>query len=441
MNTSGDTIAAVATAPGYGGIGILRLSGPNAAGIANAVCGALPAPRQASLRTFRDSAGQALDQGLVLFFPAPASFTGEDVVELHGHGGPVVLDQLLCCCLERGARAARAGEFSERAFLNGRLDLAQAEAIADLIESGSAMAARGAMRSLSGEFSRQVTAIVEALIGLRTRIEAAIDFPEEEIDFLADGELSRQLALLDRDLDELRKRADQGALLRHGLEVALAGPPNAGKSSLLNALSGEDTAIVHHTPGTTRDLLRCDVQIEGLPVHLVDTAGLRESGDAVEREGVRRARRALAGADLVLWVCDDSAGPQPLPPGEDGTPRLQVFNKIDLSGRAAGEAGPGALALSARTGAGLAHLRSALLAAAGYRPAGEGTFTARRRHLDAMARAARCLHAAAPLLAARDGELAAEELRGAQHALAEITGAFGSEELLGQIFASFCIGK
>ena len=446
-----DTIAAVATAPGIGGVGIVRLSGPRVPEIARALLGDLPPPRLARLAGFRAADGSALDQGLALYFPAPHSFTGEHVLELHGHGGPVVLDLLLQRTLALGARPARPGEFSERAFLNGKLDLAQAEAVADLIESASAQAARAALNSLQGAFSRRVHALVEQLIALRMHIEAALDFPEEEIDFLADQTLRERAAQLRQALEQLQADSRQGQLLHDGMTVVLAGRPNAGKSSLLNLLAQRDSAIVSPIPGTTRDVLRERIQIDGLPLHVLDTAGLRASADAIETEGVRRARDAMLRADRVLLLIDDATDDTPavtallaeLPADVQVT---LVRNKIDVSGRAAGvtERGPHAVAevaLSAHTGAGLDALHAHLKACMGYQAAGEGAFSARRRHLDALARTRVELSNAHTELAAGRGELAAEALRQAQQALGEITGEFTSDDLLGRIFASFCIGK
>ena len=444
------TIVAIATPPGRGGIGIVRISGSDTPQIARALLGQLPAPRHATFTTFRDAHGAALDQGLALYFPAPHSFTGEHVLELHGHGGPVVMDLLLQAVIAYGARIARPGEFSERAFVNGKLDLAQAEAVADLIESASAEAARAALRSLEGAFSQRVQTINEQLIALRLHIEAALDFPEEEIDFLADESLSGRAHQLTVQIDALRNATHQGQLLHDGMTVVLAGPPNAGKSSLLNALSGSDSAIVSPIPGTTRDVLREHIQIDGLPLHVLDTAGLRESADAIESEGVRRAHEAMQRANRVLLVIDDSeAGQgdvQPLLAQLPADVRLTlVRNKIDRSGRAPGPVVAMTdipeIAISAQNGSGLDALRAHLKECMGYQAAGEGTFSARRRHLDAIERARHHVQAALAQLAARRGELAAEELRQAQQALGEITGEFTSDDLLGRIFSSFCIGK
>ena len=447
MRHAEDTIAAIATPPGRGGIGIVRVSGPDVPALAERLLGAVPAPRVATLRDFRDGAGDTIDTGLALYFPAPRSFTGEHVLELHGHGGPVVMDLLLARLLELGARQARPGEFSERAFLNGRIDLAQAEAIADLIDSGTEQAARAAGRSLQGEFSAAVHRLVEQLTQLRCQVEAAIDFPDEDIELLADDRLLAGLNDLQAGFDALAGQARQGCLLREGMTVVIAGRPNAGKSSLLNALAGRDSAIVTPLAGTTRDLLREHIQIDGMPLHVIDTAGLRDSDNPVEQEGVRRAWQQMEQADRVLLVIDDQEGLQPqdrdiLARLPAGLPHTLVFNKIDLSGRPPGDAGAAALCLSAQTGAGLDALRAHLKATMGYQPEAGGGFSARRRHLDALQRARRHLDAGRQQLERRQaGELLAEELRLAQQCLAEITGEFGSDDLLGEIFAGFCIGK
>ncbi len=444
-----DTIAAVATPPGRGGVGIVRVSGPGVRAIIEALIGGLPPPREARFRRFRDARGEVIDEGLVLFFPAPRSFTGEDVLELHGHGGPVVMDMLLERVLELGARPARPGEFSERAFLNGRLDLAQAEAVADLIDSGSRAAARAALRSLEGEFSQAIEALSERLIELRMYVEAAIDFPEEEIDFLSDEAVEARIVELTAAFERLQAAARQGSLLREGLHLVIVGAPNAGKSSLLNRLAGREAAIVTDIPGTTRDLLREAIDLDGLPVHLVDTAGLRTTEDPVEREGVRRARAELERADCALLVIDDTdRDPGREQALRDSLPQeltvLRVYNKIDRTGREPGPVPgePDALAVSALTGAGIEALRSRLRERVGYPGETEGIFLARRRHLDALRRARDHFDAGvAALRAHRAGELLAEELRLAHQALGEITGEFTSEDLLGRIFSSFCIGK
>lgn len=442
-----DTIVARATPAGRGGVCIVRISGPRVGPIGRALLGELPAPRQAVLRDFRDARGEPLDRGIVLYFPAPHSYTGEDVLELHGHGGAVVSQILIERIVALGARLARPGEFTERAFLNDKLDLAQAEALADLIEAGSQTAARAAQRSLRGEFSAAVLALNEQLTQLRTWVEAAIDFPDEEIDFLDSAELRERVAALDGAFRRLEATTRQGCLLRDGLQVVIAGRPNAGKSSLLNALAGYAAAIVTPVPGTTRDLVRERLDLDGLPVEIVDTAGLREATDLVEEEGVRRARQALALADHALVVVDASlpdaagvtAGLAELPAS-----RTLVRNKIDLTNEPPGYASPdGAIVnVSALTGAGLDALRQRLKAVAGFHPEGEGLMTARRRHLESLARAREAFEAArAHLKQQRAGELMAEELLRAQNALAEITGEFTSEDLLTRIFSAFCIGK
>jgi len=449
--SAADTIAAVATAPGRGGVGIVRVSGPGCRAIAEALLGRVPAPRVAELHRFRDAGGEPLDEGLALFFPGPASFTGEDVLELQGHGGPVVLDLLLQRVLALGARAAEAGEFTRRAFLNDKLDLAQAEALADLIDSGSAQAARAALRSLQGEFSSQVHDLAEAVLELRMWVEAAIDFPEEDVDFLGDHALHGRLEFIRRRFAELAETARQGALLRDGLTLVIAGRPNAGKSSLLNRLAGYDAAIVTPVPGTTRDVLRERIEIDGLPLHVLDTAGLRESPDEVEAEGIRRAHRELARADRVLFVVD-GADPAALAAVNNDlatlptdAPRTVVVNKVDRSGgepRLEIAAASAHVYLSAATGAGLDLLRAHLKDCVGFHVAGEGALSARARHLDALRRARAHVEAAHRLITERHaGELVAQELTDAQKALGDITGEVTSEDLLGRIFASFCIGK
>lgn len=444
-----DTIAAIATPPGRGGVGIVRVSGPAAPAIAETLLGTLPAPRQARFARFVDADGQVIDEGLALYFAAPASFTGEHVLELQGHGGPVVMDLLLDRVLGLGARMARPGEFSERAFLNDKLDLAQAEAIADLIDAETAAAARLAVRSLDGEFSRRIESLVDQLIHLRMYVEAAIDFPEEEIDFLSDGKVAGDLAAVVAELEGVQASASVGRILRDGITLVIAGLPNAGKSSLLNALAGAETAIVTDIPGTTRDVLRERIQIDGMPVHLIDTAGLRDSADAVERIGVERARAEMAKADRVLWVYDAAGDPEHVGLAQaelpDGVPVTRVRNKVDLCGEQPGRSGSGddlEIALSARAGAGIDLLRDHLKEVMGYQGSGEGAFSARRRHLDALARArAHLADGEAALHGGGAGELLAEDLRQAQNALSEITGDFSADDLLGEIFASFCIGK
>ncbi|MBN8481105.1 MAG: tRNA uridine-5-carboxymethylaminomethyl(34) synthesis GTPase MnmE [Xanthomonadales bacterium] len=448
MTVAGDTIAAIASAPGAGGVGVVRISGPQAAPIARALLGREPRPRHAHLASFRATDGGLLDRGLLLLFPAPHSFTGEDVLELQAHGSPVVLRRLLARTLELGARAARPGEFSERAFLNGKLDLAQAEAIADLIASGSEAAARAAMRSLDGEFSRRVHALTERTTRLRVWIEAAIDFPEEEIDFLAAPDLRDELDATRAEYEALLAATRRGVRLVDGLHVVIVGRPNTGKSSLLNALAASDRAIVTDVAGTTRDVLRETVDLDGIGLTLVDTAGLHASGDAIEQEGMRRARVELARADLAVLVSDDAHAEADralldgLPPS---AAVLVVHNKIDLDGTPARmetrSDGPHVW-LSARSGAGLDRLVAELRRQAGIGESGDGTFSARARHVDALERAGRHLQAAAHNLAeARAGELAAEELRLVQHVLGEITGEVSADDLLGRIFADFCIGK
>lgn len=455
MNAPRETIAAVATAQGRGGVGIVRVSGPQASHIAQAVAGRQLKPRYAHYGPFHDASGATLDEGLALYFPGPNSFTGEDVLELQGHGGPVVLDLLLRRCLELGARQARPGEFSERAFLNDKLDLAQAEAIADLIEASSEQAARNALRSLQGEFSRRVHALTEKLIQLRIYVEAAIDFPEEEIDFLADGHVLGLLDGVRENLSTVLREAGQGALLREGMTVVIAGRPNAGKSSLLNALAGREAAIVTDIAGTTRDVLREHIHIDGMPLHVVDTAGLRDTDDHVEKIGVERALKAIAEADRVLLVVDatsaESADPFALWPEfldsrPDPAKVTLIRNKADLSGDTidlqSSADGHVTLSLSARSGDGLELLREHLKACMGYEQTAESSFSARRRHLEALRQASAHLeHGRNQLTAAGAGELLAEDLRHAQQSLGEITGAFSSDDLLGRIFSSFCIGK
>jgi len=458
-----DTIVAVATAPGRGGVGVVRISGEAAQRIAEATCARVPAPRVATLAQFRDAAGEVIDEGLVLWFPGPHSYTGEDVLELQGHGGPIVLEALVSRAVELGARRANPGEFTLRAFLNEKLDLVQAEAIADLIDAGSMAAARAAVRSLQGEFSAQVHGLTEALIELRIWIEAAIDFPEEEIDFLADRALASRLMALRERFASVLHSAEQGRVLRDGMTVVIAGRPNAGKSSLLNALAGYDAAIVTPLAGTTRDVLRERIAIDGMPLHVIDTAGLRSvkdiAADIVEAEGIRRARAEMARADRILFVIDTSADPRAQAWQEeraslpDNVPVTLLFNKIDAvspehvaqsiaATKVAMQTDDAALAMSARTGTGVESLRSHLKSSMGYETAGEGTISARARHLDALRRAeTHTEEAVRQLTVARAGELVAEELRRAQQALNEITGDFHADDLLGRIFGSFCIGK
>lgn len=450
MNRTTDTIAAIATPPGRGGVGIVRISGPATTAIAGALLGKLPAPRHATHTLFRGADNSAIDDGIALYFPAPHSFTGEDVLELHGHGGPVVMDMLLARSVELGARLARPGEFSERAFLNDKLDLAQAEAIADLIDSGSTHAARAALRSLQGEFSQRIHALVETLIELRSYVEASIDFVDEEIDFLSDGKVAERLRALLEQISAVQQSAQQGRLLRDGMTVVIAGRPNAGKSSLLNRLAGYEAAIVTEIPGTTRDVLREHIHIDGMPVHIIDTAGLHDSADIVEQEGMRRTWDAIGQADRVLLMIDDRLGIRPEDvailtqlPAE--LPVTVVRNKIDLTGHHAGEIeGPEGpeVCLSAKSGIGIDSLRAHLKTCMGYTGTDNSGFLARRRHLDALSQAhAHIVHGQQQLQHAQRSELLAEELRLAQQALAEITGEFSNEDLLTKIFSSFCIGK
>lgn len=445
MTAATDTIVAIATGPGAGGIGVVRLSGPQALKLAESLCGHCPPPRRAAHVRFLAADGQAIDDGLLLAFPAPNSFTGEDVAELQAHGSPVVLRALVARCCALGARPARPGEFSERAFLNGKLDLAQAEAIADLIAAGDARAARAARRSLEGAFSREVEALAEAVLRLRIHVEAAIDFADEPLETLGLAQVATGLEAARSALDRLRTRAEQGRRLRDGWQVVLAGPPNAGKSSLLNALAGGERAIVTEQAGTTRDLLRETVRLDGLELELVDTAGLREGGDAIEREGMRRARQALTQADLVLLVVDARdplAGRAALGTDLASAPEvLEVRNKCDLLPTWPSDAGQPALAVSATTGRGLEALRARLLALAGLGGEQSGEFSARARHIEALARSAEHLAAAAAELASEHLELAAEELRLGHDALGEITGRISPDDLLGRIFSTFCIGK
>jgi tRNA modification GTPase len=432
-------------------VGVVRVSGPKAPQIAATLVGDLPQPRHATLAHFLGAAGEPIDIGIALFFPGPHSYTGEHVVELQGHGGPVIVEALVERCIQLGARRARPGEFTERAFHNGKIDLAQAEAVADLIDAGSREAARAALRSLQGEFSSMVQGLTDALIDLRTYVEAAIDFPEEEVDFLNNEELHQRLATVRGHFDGVTTAAGQGRLLRDGMTVVLAGRPNSGKSSLLNRLAGYDAAIVTPVPGTTRDILRERIDIDGLPLHVLDTAGLRDSDDIVEREGVRRASVEMSRADRVLFVIDTSIDPLGRAFDEErarlpaDVPVTLVFNKIDL-----GEGLPVAdtisgsprIHVSALTGTGLDLLRSHLKDCVSFQTAGSGSISARRRHLEALAKARACVEAAARQLEERRaGELVAEDLRAAQRALDEITGIFTADDLLGRIFGSFCIGK
>jgi tRNA modification GTPase len=445
-----ETIAAIATPPGRGGIAVVRISGPLVSEVAVGMLGELPPPRRAVFRSFRDERGEALDSGLALYFPSPASFTGEDILELHGHGGPVVADMLLSRVLSLGARLAQPGEFSRRAFLNDKLDLAQAEAVADLIDSSTTQAARAALRSLQGEFSAAIHSLTDAVTHTRMYVEAAIDFPEEEIDFLSDNRLTDQLARAQLLCKQISDQAQQGALLRDGMTIVIAGKPNAGKSSLLNSLAGHEAAIVTNIPGTTRDVLRERINLDGMPLHIADTAGLREEADIVEAEGIRRAHQEMARADRILYVIDatraiDAAAVhleiEKLPAD---IPLTLVFNKIDLAGLAPriDLTDSPTVFLSAANGTGIDLLREHLKECAGFQQANTSTMSARRRHLDALSRTQSHLHEATRQLEEhRAGELMAEELRLAQQCLGEITGEVSSDDLLGRIFSSFCIGK
>ena len=465
-----DPIAAIATAPGRGAVGIVRVSGKGLGVLVEAVCGRTLRPREATYLPFRDAVGQPIDQGLALFFPAPHSYTGEDVLELQAHGGPVVLQLLLARCLEAGAQAhpatgqpalpglrvAQPGEFTERAFLNDKIDLAQAEAIADLIDASTTAAARSASRSLTGAFSHEIHALRDALIHLRMLVEATLDFPEEEIDFLRKADARGQLSKLEQTLAQVMQRARQGALLREGIKVVIAGQPNAGKSSLLNALAGAELAIVTPIAGTTRDKVQQTIQIEGVPLHVIDTAGLRESEDEVERIGIARAWDAIAGADAVLFLHDLTRCSTPEYQAADAAiaaamaerlpasvPVIDVWNKCDCAQWDGSVDRPNHVRLSARTGEGLVPLRQQLLAVAGWQSAPEGVYIARQRHVQALQAVARHLDMAAGQLDSPGPalDLLAEELRLAQNALSEITGEFSSDDLLGVIFSSFCIGK
>ena len=442
-----DTITAIATAPGRGGIGVVRVSGADLLDFAERLTGKRPPARRATMADFRAADGEAIDQGVLLYFPAPHSFTGEDVLELQGHGGPVVMQQVVGRCQELGARIAEPGEFSRRAFLNDKLDLAQAEAIADLIEASTAQAARSALRSLSGEFSRLVHGLVDQLIELRMLVEATLDFPEEEIDPLRDTDMLPRLERLQLQLAELRSRARQGSLLRTGLTVVLAGLPNVGKSSLLNRLAGADRAIVTDVAGTTRDALRETIQIEGIPLHIIDTAGLRETTDKVEQLGIERSWQEIAKADVVLQIVDARGGVTSADQGvaarlPAGIERVVVENKCDLAHQRAGRfeaQGQVHLRISAKTGEGMALLHDELLRVAGWAGHGEDVILARERHLAALTEASQRVEFAAANM--QRLELAAEELRLAQEALSAITGEFTADDLLGVIFSRFCIGK
>lgn len=442
-----DIIAAIATAAGRAGIGVIRLSGRGLSAVAEQITGRTLVPRRATLCEFLDPHGAAIDQGLALYFPSPHSYTGEDMLELQGHGGPIVLQLLLKRCLELGARVAEPGEFTRRAFINDKLDLAQAESVADLIDATTAEAARCAVRSLRGRFSECIHELTRALIELRALVEATLDFPEEEIDFLKQSDAEGRLHLAQQKLDAVLDASRQGSLLREGIHIVLAGQPNVGKSSLLNRLAGEDLAIVTDIPGTTRDAIRQTIDVGGVPAHIIDTAGLRDSVDPVEKIGIARTWEAIEKADLVLLLIDATRGETP----EDRAilvrlpqrlPCLRVMNKVDLAGRLPArevvESAP-RVWLSAKTGAGIDLLREALLEAVGWHSTGEGVFMARARHLQALNQAHENLQRAAAL--GKRPELFAEELRLAQEALSSITGEFTADDLLGEIFSRFCIGK
>jgi tRNA modification GTPase len=450
-HSAGDVIAAIATPAGRGGIGIVRVSGPDLSRLVQGIVGRTLVPRVATAANFVGAHGETLDQGLALYFPAPSSYTGETVLELHGHGGPAVLAQILRCCLDLGARLAEPGEFTKRAFLNGKLDLAQAEGVADLIDAATATAARAAARSLSGAFSAEVRAIADGLTELRVLTEASLDFPDEDIEFIEAADVVGKLARLRARLDSVAARSRQGSLLREGLDAVLIGQPNVGKSSLLNQLAGDEVAIVTPHAGTTRDAIRSSVEIRGIPLHIIDTAGLRESADAIERIGIERTWTAIARADVALIVTDARAPEHPADAAiverlPASLRKIIVRNKIDLAGidaKRSGSEGVGEVWLSAKTGAGVELLREAILDAAGAHEDMEGTFLARERHLQAM-RAARTHleQALAHLQTSRPPlELLAEELRGAQLSLSEITGEVSADDLLGLIFCRFCIGK
>ncbi|MFC3152693.1 tRNA uridine-5-carboxymethylaminomethyl(34) synthesis GTPase MnmE [Litoribrevibacter euphylliae] len=450
-----DTIAAQATAPGRGGVGIIRISGPKAKALSEQLTQKSLKPRYAHYGPFYDLNGAQIDEGIALFFPGPNSFTGEDVLELQGHGGPVILDMLLSTIVAAGVRMANPGEFSERAFLNDKMDLTQAEAIADLIDSASEQAAKCALRSLQGEFSKRVNALVESLIQLRIYVEAAIDFPEEEIDFLADGKVEGDLRNIQQDLFNVQAEANQGALMREGMTVVIAGRPNAGKSSLLNALSGKDSAIVTAIAGTTRDVLREHIHIDGMPLHIIDTAGLRESPDEVEQIGIQRAWQEIEKADRILLMVDstetESDDPEQIWPElvhqlPTRIPITIIRNKIDQSGESSdlkeNDQQQTVIRLSAKQQQGIDLLKDHLKQSMGFQSTTEGGFIARRRHLDALDRAAASIEKGLDQLVMMGaGELLAEDLKDAQNHLSEITGEFTPDDLLGRIFSSFCIGK
>jgi len=446
-----DTIAAVATPSGRGGVGIIRISGPQVSQIAAEILGKLPTPYKATHSLFKDERHQTLDDGIAIYFPEPKSFTGEDVLELQGHGGHIVMDMLLKRCLQLGARMARPGEFSERAFLNDKLDLTQAEAISDLIDSGSEQAARSALRSLQGDFSKAINSLLTKMIEMRVYVEAALDFPEEEIDFLADKSVIKRLEAIKQQLAEITEKATQGSLLRNGLHLVIIGKPNAGKSSLLNALAGNETAIVTDIAGTTRDILHESINLDGMPLHLVDTAGLRESNDPVEKIGIERAWEAIEKADLALLLKDGSQLVDKSTIDQEvetiinklpkSLPLLIVHNKIDLNRQKAGKVDD-EIYISAKHKTGIGTLKAELKERMGYQQNSEDSFIARRRHLQALANTKVLVkNAEIQLIQFNAGELMAEELRLAQDELGQITGRFTSDDLLGEIFSNFCIGK
>jgi len=446
---STDTIVAIATPPGRGGVAIIRISGSLVKEIGNAILGTLPPPFKASHKLFKDKQNELIDDGIAIYFPAPRSFTGEEVLELQGHGSHIVMDMLLQRCIEIGARLAKPGEFSERAFLNDKLDLTQAEAIADLIDSGSRQAARSALRSLQGEFSTAINSLLTKMIEMRVYVEAALDFPEEEIDFLADASVLQRLEAIKTQLKEISQKAQQGSLLRNGMHLVIIGKPNAGKSSLLNALAGNDTAIVTEIAGTTRDILRETIDLDGLPLHLIDTAGLRESHDPVEKIGIERAWKAIEKADIALLLLDDSHPEEQLDTHlkeiverlPEQQPLLVVHNKIDLSEKQPRKDGD-KIYLSAKHKQGIDLLKTELKQRIGFQDSSEDTFIARRRHLQALEKTQEYVdNAEQQLVQFNAGELMAEELRLAQDELGQITGRFTSDDLLGEIFSSFCIGK
>jgi tRNA modification GTPase len=444
-----DVIAAIATPPGRGGIGVVRVSGRNLQSLALKVAGCVPEPRHASLTRFHDENGRVIDQGIALYFPAPQSYTGEEILELQGHGGPAVMNLLLASCLSAGARLAQPGEFTLRAFLNNKLDLAQAESVADLIDASTEEAARCAIRSLQGEFSNTIHALVQALTDLRMLVEASLDFSEEEIEFVPGRELEVRLEHIRRQLEQVFSSARQGSLLREGIWIALVGQPNVGKSSLLNRLAGEEVAIVTEIPGTTRDVIRQAIEIEGVPLHFLDTAGLRETEDAIEKMGMARTRSAIDKASIILLVVDSRVGVTPedraiLASLPAGLRLIVIHNKTDLLEPAPSSATSTTdIRVSAKTGAGIELLRQRLLEMIGWQSsAGEGTFMARQRHLSALTAAQAHLEAACPLADGVDQvDLFAEELRLAQLVLSSITGEFSADDLLGEIFSRFCIGK